>query len=89
MYHDFYGSETGLFDAFAPEVTKASAILALADRIGAEKIVAFGDNINDLPMLRAADVAVAVGNALPEVKAEADIRAYLQQSCERARGAGA
>lgn len=73
MYHDFYGPSTGLFDAFAPEVTKASAIRALADRIGAEKIVAFGDNINDLPMLRAADVAVAVGNALPEVKAEADI----------------
>lgn len=73
MYHDFYGPATGLFDAFAPEVTKASAIRALADRIGAEKTVAFGDNINDLPMLRAADVAVAVGNALPEVKAEADI----------------
>ena len=41
--------------------------------VRADRVVAFGDNINDLPMLRAADVAVAVGNALPEVKAAADI----------------
>ena len=28
----------------------------------------FGDNLNDIPMLRCADVAVAVENAYPEVK---------------------
>ncbi len=35
--------------------------------------MAFGDNINDLPMMREADLAVAVSNALPEVKDAADI----------------
>ena len=31
----------------------------------------FGDNLNDLPMMRVADLAVAVENALPQTKAEA------------------
>jgi len=35
--------------------------------------VVFGDNLNDLPMMAVADVAVAVENALPEVKAKADV----------------
>ncbi len=35
--------------------------------------MAFGDNLNDIPMLQVADVAVAVDNALPETKAAADV----------------
>ncbi len=36
-------------------------------------MVAFGDNLNDLPMFGVADLAVAVGNALPDVKDAADV----------------
>lgn len=35
-------------------------------------IVVFGDNVNDIPMLKVADVSIAVGNALDEVKQAAD-----------------
>ena len=37
-----------------------------------EQCMAFGDNTNDLPMIRGAGIGVAVANALPEVKAAAD-----------------
>lgn len=72
-YHDIYGPEIGILEAFSSEATKAKALMALAAETGADRIVAFGDNINDLPMLEVADVAVAVENALPEVKDVANI----------------
>lgn len=68
FYHDFYGPEIGIVEQFSAEATKALAMRSLARRLGAEKIVAFGDNINDLPMMAEADLGVAVENALPEVR---------------------
>lgn len=72
-YHDLYGPTIALVDAFAPDATKANAIFDMKKQTGADRVVAFGDNLNDIPMLKAADVAVAVENALPEVKDVADI----------------
>jgi hypothetical protein len=54
-------------------VSKAQAIQRLAKQLGADRVVAFGDNLNDIPMLKIADEAVAVENAFAEVKAIADI----------------
>lgn len=68
-YIDIFGEKTGLLELFAPGVSKAAAVRRLADDIGADRIVVFGDNLNDIPMMQVADVAVAVENALPEVKA--------------------
>lgn len=72
-YHDFYGPEVGILEAFSDRATKALAVRSLARQVGADRVVCFGDNINDLPMLAEADLAVAVENALPEVKEAADI----------------
>ena len=72
-YRDIVTPSTGLVDIYAPGVSKARAVQELAARTGARRIVVFGDNLNDLPMMRVADVAVAVGNALPAVKEEASI----------------
>ncbi len=54
--------------------TKWSAIRRLAAQweIPAESICAVGDDVNDIPMIRAAGLGVAMGNALPPVKAAAD-----------------
>ncbi|MDE6444817.1 MAG: HAD hydrolase family protein, partial [Muribaculaceae bacterium] len=73
FYHDVYGDELAVLETFATGATKADAIKWLKDLSGADRVVAFGDNVNDIPMLRAADVAVAVENAIPEVKEMADI----------------
>lgn len=67
-YHDFYGPEIAVAEVFAADATKARGIETLARICGARKTVVFGDNINDLPMFRHADLAVAVENAVPEVK---------------------
>ncbi|MDE6716792.1 MAG: Cof-type HAD-IIB family hydrolase [Muribaculaceae bacterium] len=72
-YHDFYGPEIGILEAFSPLSTKARAIHELACRTGAGRIVAFGDNLNDLSMLEMADVGVAMANGVEEVKLRADV----------------
>ena len=43
--------------------TKGTAVLALAARLGADRIVAFGDNFNDLPMFAVADESYAMAHA--------------------------
>lgn len=51
--------------------TKAHAAAELKKMLGCDKMVAFGDAVNDLPLFAAADVACAVGNAVPPLKAAA------------------
>ncbi len=72
-YFDTVYPGMAMIEAFPAAASKANAIKHLAKTLGAERIVAFGDNRNDLPMLKLADVAVAVENAIQEVKNEADI----------------
>ena len=72
-YKDVITPDTGLIDIYAPGVSKARAVKELAAEIGATRVVVFGDNLNDLPMMRVADTAVAVGNALPDVREEAAV----------------
>ncbi|MGO2821163.1 MAG: HAD family hydrolase [Brachybacterium tyrofermentans] len=49
--------------------TKAHALRRLVAAIGADRLIAFGDNHNDLPMFEVADESHAVSNAVPELKA--------------------
>lgn len=72
-YPDTYHSEVALLEVFKSGVSKAEGLELLRQRVGADRVVAFGDNLNDIPMLKAADVAVAVDNAFPEVKDAADV----------------
>jgi len=57
----------------SPASTKANAIERLLSVYGSEEsnVTVFGDELNDIPMFRNADRAIAVGNALPSVKEEA------------------
>lgn len=56
-------------------VTKWSGVAAVAAEWGitAAETCAVGDDVNDLPMIRAAGLGIAMGNARPEVRAEADV----------------
>lgn len=71
--HDTYDPDTIWFEVFSKNASKASAVLQVLEITHADKLVCFGDNINDISMLRAADTGIAVANACEELKAEADI----------------
>jgi Cof subfamily protein (haloacid dehalogenase superfamily) len=60
-----------VMEVFDPAVNKWEGISHVARLHGvqAHEIVAIGDDLNDLPMLRHAGLSVAMGNAKPEVKA--------------------
>jgi hypothetical protein len=49
--------------------TKANGILALKEMYGFDKIVSFGDAINDVPMFEISDECYTVENAVEELKA--------------------
>ena len=68
-YHDIFDASAGLMETYAPGTSKAIAVRRLANEIGAERLVVFGDNRNDIPMMQIADLAVAPENAVDEVKA--------------------
>lgn len=52
---------------------KGSAVVTLAERLGipTDKVLAFGDEVNDISMLRCAGWGTAMENAVPEAKAAA------------------
>lgn len=72
-YPDNNNPDVAIIEVLARGVSKSDAVKKLANMVGAERIVAFGDNLNDIPMMEVADVAVAVENAFPGVKEQADV----------------
>ncbi len=72
FYEDNYTREWYL-ETFSAEASKANGIRFLREKYGFERVVAFGDNLNDLSMFSQADVKIAVENSHPDVKKAADI----------------
>ncbi len=62
-YTDLYFLET-----FSKSASKALSALEVKRLIGADKIVAFGDNLNDIPLFEVADECYAVEGASEELK---------------------
>ncbi len=71
-YKDSY-SDDWLIEIYSDTASKANGAKEVKEIIGADSITAFGDNLNDLIMLNGADIAVAVENAVPQVKEIADV----------------
>ena len=63
------------------DANKGSALMALASRLGLDRsrVIAFGDGLNDISMIREAGIGVAMQNAVEEVRAAADL---ITGSCE-------
>lgn len=72
LYSDNY-SDLYFLEVFSSRATKARGMQMIKELTGASKAVAFGDNLNDIEMLKTADIGIAVGDAAPQVREIADI----------------
>lgn len=67
MYEDF-ADHIWYLEVYDAHASKANALHLLRQLSGAEETVCFGDNYNDVDMMRAADRSYAVANAVEPVK---------------------
>lgn len=72
LYSDNY-SDLYFLEVFSSSATKASGVMKLKKLLNADRVVAFGDNLNDIEMLKAADIGIAVGDGVEDLKSCADI----------------
>lgn len=67
IYSDSY-SDYCFFEVFSKDAGKGSGALHLKSIAGADRLVVFGDNNNDLSMFKVADESYAMGNGVDNVK---------------------
>lgn len=72
---DFVRSEKILLEILPKNIHKGTALIKLCEKtnIDINRTIAIGDYNNDIGMIKAAGIGVAVGNAVDELKAVADI----------------
>lgn len=68
FYNDVYSDSLWYLEIFSAAASKEKGVKYLRERYGFEKITAFGDNTNDLPMFDGSDFTVAVSGANERVK---------------------
>lgn len=71
FYRDIYNTDHWYLEVCSGTASKRNALKELKKLCGFEKIISFGDNLNDLPMFEESDEAYAVSNAKEEVKQKA------------------
>ena len=74
FYRDVYSDtvwfeELWYLEIFDSTASKKSAVEFMRSHFGFDKVVCFGDNLNDIPMFEASDIGCAVQNAREELKA--------------------
>ena len=66
---DTYHNHELWYEVFSVNASKANAALQVKKMLGADELVCFGDNLNDISMFKVADRCYSVSNAVPELKA--------------------
>lgn len=81
IYAPNYGLH--VVECFSPQVNKWHGISQVAKQMGIDgsQIVAIGDDVNDLEMIRHAGLGVAMGNAIEPIKAAANLHVPTNDQC--------
>lgn len=72
LYADTYHEDNWFLEIMREDSGKGRGVERLQQRLHADRIVAFGDNANDMALFRIADLALCVSNASPQAKSAAD-----------------
>ncbi len=72
LYRDTYLEDNWFLEICRDDADKGHGLHRLRQWAGADRVVAFGDNRNDIPLFREADLALCVANSSEEAKAVAD-----------------
>lgn len=70
-YRDIYNTDHWYLEVCAMGASKKNAVHKLRQKYGFDRVISFGDNLNDLPMFEASDECYAVENAKREIKENA------------------
>lgn len=68
FYEDAYYDDMWFCECFSHRASKAIAARRVQKLLGADRLVAFGDNTNDIPLFEQADEGYAVANAVDQLK---------------------
>lgn len=68
LYRDIYAEDLWYLEIHSKNASKHNAVKYIRESYGFDKIIGFGDNLNDLPLFKACDEGYAVSNAVPELK---------------------
>lgn len=68
LYRDVYNDGYWFLEICSDKASKYNAVNYLKKEYGFNRVVGFGDNLNDLSLFSACDESYAVSNAKPEVK---------------------
>jgi hypothetical protein len=71
IYQKDYYSKCQWLEILPKGIDKAHAVLQLKELLHCDKLVCFGDNVNDIPMFKISDECYAVSNAIDELKSVA------------------
>lgn len=72
FYRDVYNKDLWYLELLSENASKANAVNFMKKNYGYDRVVAFGDNLNDLPLFELSDYCLAVENAHAEVKNKAN-----------------
>ena len=72
FYRDVYSENLWYLEVFSSKASKKNAVEFLRKKYNYDRVVCFGDNLNDIPLFQAADKRYAVENARRELKELAD-----------------
>ncbi len=71
-YRDVYSKELWYLEILSGKASKRSGAEFLRSMLKPERMICFGDNLNDLPLFEVCERKFAVSNAAPELKRAAD-----------------